>query len=253
MRPRPLSHRVALFSYAFLLAGFSFAGSPAEPVNAGRARSEACVSCHESESPGIVDQWRESGHARADIGCFDCHEASAGDPDGFEHEGSRIATIVTPRDCARCHETEDAEFEKSHHAKAGNILASLDNFLAETVEGSRTPFNPHSPTPGKATAALVNGMASAQSGCLQCHGSKVALRARDGGAITVDDLKPGPDGLPTQAAAVARIARNSEGRPTLSAESWPNTGIGRLNLDGSLGSCSACHSRHDFSPRRARH
>jgi hypothetical protein len=33
---------------------------------------------------------------------------------------------------------------------------------------------------------------------------------------------------------------------------WPNTGIGRLNLDGSRGSCSACHSRHDFSPRRAR-
>ena len=25
-----------------------------------------------------------------------------------------------------------------------------------------------------------------------------------------------------------------------------------MNLDGSLGSCSACHSRHDFSPRRAR-
>lgn len=27
---------------------------------------------------------------------------------------------------------------------------------------------------------------------------------------------------------------------------------GRMNLDGSRGSCSACHSRHDFSPRRAR-
>ena len=25
-----------------------------------------------------------------------------------------------------------------------------------------------------------------------------------------------------------------------------------MNLDGSQGSCSACHSRHDFSPRRAR-
>lgn len=25
-----------------------------------------------------------------------------------------------------------------------------------------------------------------------------------------------------------------------------------MNLDGSVGSCSACHSRHDFSPRRAR-
>ncbi len=252
MRPRALSNRVILLLSAFLLAGASFAKSPAEPMNAGLSQSEACVSCHELESPGIVDQWKESGHARAGIGCYDCHEAGKGEPDAFAHEGSRIATIVTPRDCARCHETEDAEFERSHHAKAGNILASLDNFLAETVEGSRTPFNPHSPTPGKVTAASVNGMASAQSGCLQCHGSKVALKALDGGAITVDDLKPGPDGLPTQAEAVARIARNSEGRPTLSAESWPNTGIGRLNLDGSLGSCSACHSRHDFSPRRAR-
>ncbi|MSU79215.1 MAG: hypothetical protein EXS16_14130 [Gemmataceae bacterium] len=28
--------------------------------------------------------------------------------------------------------------------------------------------------------------------------------------------------------------------------------MGRLNLDGSRGSCSACHSRHDFSSRRAR-
>ena len=36
------------------------------------------------------------------------------------------------------------------------------------------------------------------------------------------------------------------------ASTWPNTGIGRINLDGSRGSCSACHSRHDFSPRRAR-
>ncbi len=39
---------------------------------------------------------------------------------------------------------------------------------------------------------------------------------------------------------------------SLNAGTWPNTGIGRLNLDGSRGSCSACHSRHDFSPRRAR-
>ena len=39
---------------------------------------------------------------------------------------------------------------------------------------------------------------------------------------------------------------------TIYASTWPNTGIGRLNLDGSKGSCTACHSRHDFSPRRAR-
>ena len=65
-------------------------------------------------------------------------------------------------------------------------------------------------------------------------------------------MKPGPDGKPTNAAAVARIARDGDGRPSYAAGTWPNTGIGRLNLDGSRGSCTACHSRHDFSPRRAR-
>jgi hypothetical protein len=34
---------------------------------------------------------------------------------------------------------------------------------------------------------------------------------------------------------------------------WPNNGIGRINPDGSRGSCSSCHSRHIFSIREARH
>ncbi len=33
---------------------------------------------------------------------------------------------------------------------------------------------------------------------------------------------------------------------------WPNTGIGRINPDGSRGACSACHSRHLFSAKVAR-
>ena len=33
---------------------------------------------------------------------------------------------------------------------------------------------------------------------------------------------------------------------------WPNRGVGRLNMDGSLGACSACHSRHQFSIETAR-
>ena len=74
------------------------------------------------------------------------------------------------------------EFAASHHAKGGNILASLDNFLAETVEGSRVPFAPH----GKPGQQLVNGMASANTGCRQCHGSKVALVSKEGDPVTVD-------------------------------------------------------------------
>jgi hydroxylamine dehydrogenase len=119
------------------------------------------------------------------------------------------------------------------------------------VEGNRAPFNPHSPTPGRAVDE-VNGMASAFSGCLQCHGSKVGLQSIDGGMITVSDLKPDAEGHPTNLDAVSKIVKDESGRPMFDASTWPNTGIGRLNLDGSKGSCSACHSRHDFSPRRAR-
>jgi hypothetical protein len=38
----------------------------------------------------------------------------------------------------------------------------------------------------------------------------------------------------------------------LSKQSWPNSGIGRINPDGSLGSCNACHVRHTFSKAQAR-
>ena len=215
------------------------------------ASSRACVDCHSQMNPGIVDHWRGSTHAATGVGCVECHQSAVGEPDGFTHHGALIATVVTPRDCARCHPSEADEFAESHHAAGGNILASLDNFLAETVEGSRVPFDPHTPTPGRA-AAPVNGLASAFSGCQQCHGSKVGLQSTDGGVITVDDLRPDDQGLPTDPAAVASIVRGPGGRPVLHPGTWPNTGIGRLNLDGSRGSCSACHSRHDFSPRRAR-
>lgn len=213
--------------------------------------SKSCVDCHQQANPGIIAHWEDSTHAAKGVGCVECHTAEKGEPDAFDHYGQMIATVVTPLDCSRCHQTEFAEFENSHHSKAGNILASLDNFLAETVEGSRMDFNPHSPTPGM-DVDMVNGMASAFTGCQQCHGSKVALQSKDGGMITTDDLKPDEKGIPTNTAVIASIARTDEGKPIFHASTWPNTGIGRINLDGSLGSCSACHSRHDFSPRRAR-
>jgi hypothetical protein len=151
------------------------------------ATSRNCVDCHGQSTPGIIDHWKGSTHASTGVGCVDCHQARDGDADGFLHYGRLIATVVTPRDCSRCHQQVFEEFSRSHHAAAGNILASLDNFLAETVEGARMPFDPHSPTPGMAVDQ-VNGLASAFSGCQQCHGSKVAMRSTSGGMVTVDDL-----------------------------------------------------------------
>jgi len=216
--------------------------------------SKACVDCHKNVSPGIIDHWIGSEHANTGVGCVECHQANTGEADAFEHYGATIAAVVTPLDCSRCHADVYDEFEASHHAKAGNILASLDNLLAETIEGSRIPFNPHAPTPGRPDfdASMVDGMSTAFVGCKQCHGAKVGLKHKDGGIITLDELKPDAEGMPTNTTILASIMKDKDGRPLLDSTTWPNTGIGRINLDGSLGSCSACHSRHDFSPRRAR-
>ncbi len=213
--------------------------------------SKSCFDCHQESTPGLIDHWEGSTHALKGIGCVECHQAKATDADSFLHYNVTIATIVTPLDCARCHPKEYEQFRVSHHSKAGNILDSLDNFLAETVEGAKEPFNPHSPTPGDKVIE-VNGMASVNVGCKQCHGSKVALLADDGSLITTDDLQPDEDGNPTNSAILTKLQRDANNQPILATASWPNTGIGRINLDGSRGSCSACHSRHDFSPRRAR-
>jgi hypothetical protein len=38
----------------------------------------------------------------------------------------------------------------------------------------------------------------------------------------------------------------------LARKSWPNSGIGRINPDGSFGACTACHTRHSYSKAQAR-
>jgi hypothetical protein len=156
----------------------------------------------------VAQQWRGSKHATAGIGCLDCHAAAAGDVDGFEHAGQRIATIVTPKDCAQCHEDVAAESQASHHAKAAQFIGSLDNVMGEVIEGPLAAAN----------------------GCHQCHGSTVRF---------LTDAK-------------GEVVKNADGIPALDPATWPNTGIGRINLDGSNGACTACHSRHSFSSAMAR-
>ncbi len=157
---------------------------------------QACLSCHESQSPSFVKDWKESRHAEMGVDCFTCHQAEPTDVDAMKHYGYTIAVLVTPKDCGKCHAKEVKEMTGSHHAKAGDILNSLDNYLGEVVGGPE--------------AATV--------GCIQCHGSKV------------------------------RVLANGKLDPT----TWPNTGIGRINPDGSKGSCAACHTRHSFSKAQAR-
>jgi hypothetical protein len=89
-------------------------------------------------------------------------------------------------------------------------MGSLDNLLAEVVEGNNGLVTPM--FPAGISAAAVNG-------CWQCHGSMI------------------------------QVLENG----TLDPATWPNTGMGRVNPDGSEGSCTACHQRHEFSAAQARH
>lgn len=202
--------RVHAFTTAVvLLVAASLTSAQAIGLRELSPASKACISCHKEESHALYQQWGASKHYVANVGCYECHRAEEDDLDAIRHFDATIATIVSPADCARCHSKEVEEFSASHHSKAGRILGSLDNVLAEVVEGNR----------GLVTPGFPQGVsAAAVSGCWQCHGSEVKVL---------------PGG-------------------TLDPATWPNTGIGRINPDGTEGSCSACHSRHTFSAAQAR-
>ena len=179
-----------LFAALFLCAPVAARTQEVSP------NGQKCIECHGATTPGIVAQWNSSAHAKAGVDCYSCHQANANDPATFDHYGQKIAVIVTPNYCGRCHAKELAQFEKSHHAAAAQFIGSLDNMLGEIVEGG---------------PAAVNG-------CRQCHGSDVKYT----------------------------------GAGKFDADTWPNSGIGRVNPDGSKGTCAACHGRHEFSSALAR-
>lgn len=170
--------------------------SAASMNGAVSAADEQCLSCHENLNGSMIAEYKHSRHAKVGVGCTNCHGAKKGEPDAQDHNGHTISAIVSPKDCAQCHQEEFAQMAPSHHASANKFTGSLDNVLGR----------------------VVTGTANYMLACNQCHGSNIKL--------------------------------NANGHPV--APTWPNNGIGRVNPDGSLGSCSACHNRHSFSIKQVR-
>ncbi len=192
---RYLKTMILLAAGAILFCASSASGFYVDPENYGSPKGEVCIQCHKEATPGIYNQWKESAMGQAGVNCYDCHRAEKGDPDAFEHK-ELIAIVVTPKDCARCHEKEFKEFESSAHSEAVAALSHSGSREGEIAWGSKHKL----------------------TGCAACHGS--VLKVEEGGK--------------------------------LSPETWPNTGIGRINPDNSKGSCTACHTRHIFSREQAR-
>jgi hydroxylamine dehydrogenase len=231
-----------------VLLSFPAAGAPRAPVSEA---TEECLACHASIHPGIVADWRGSRHAeiapetalavrglgrkvsaetvpaslsRTAVGCAECHtlrpDAHA---DTFDHNGVAVHVVVSPDDCAVCHVAEAAEYAENSMSHAhGNLTGnSLYRQLEEATLGTpvrvegRVRQNP----PSEHTRA---------EGCLHCHGTRLSVR-----------------GMATRETAMGEMIF-----PRI--DGWPNRGAGRINTDGSRGSCAACHTRHAFSMEMAR-
>jgi hypothetical protein len=148
---------------------------------ASKALNVKCINCHLKENTSLVKQWQHSPHAAAQdgqIGCYNCHAANKGEELGYEHEGAFIKTILSPMDCNYCHEREVKEMVNSHHATAGEIMASLDNVIGEVI------------------CSMPGTKADAVNGCWQCHGGIITIEKdkngkplkRASGAVMIDPM-----------------------------------------------------------------
>jgi hypothetical protein len=241
--------RCLIIASVFLTLIAPVAMSSPAPISSA---TEECLDCHATIHPGIVADWRKSRHAAMTpgvamgvkglaaklsandvpdnlrpnaVGCAECHTLrSEAHADAFEHNGYTVHVVVSPDDCATCHSTEREQFKHNIMAMAEKNLADNPLYadLQRTILGTpewkdnRLRFKPE------------DAQTEADA-CYYCHGTKLRLqgtRVRD-----------------TEAAGELEF-------PVI--EGWPNQGVGRVNLDGSRGACSACHTRHQFSIEVAR-
>lgn len=157
--------------------------------------------------------------------CIACHKKQS--PGLFSQwEASRHAKNEVT--CLECHGAEESEPDAFKHG--GIFVATLvtpkdcgncHDHESEEVRDS------HHATAGEILdsddaylAHVAGGHPAAITGCESCHGA----------VVKIDSAAPNK----------------------LAAETWPNAGIGRINPDGSKGTCTACHARHTFSKAQAR-
>ncbi|MFP4226225.1 MAG: multiheme c-type cytochrome [Desulfobacterales bacterium] len=172
----------------------------------------ACIQCHKREHPGVFADWANSRHANANITCIDCHKAEEHDPD-------------VAKDHYKQYEKSDSEWgRKQYRVPVAGAVTPKDCSRCHPDETKQYSKSKHANTLEiiwKIDPWLNDGMNSdfeRASGCYYCHGTV--------------------------------LETDEEGN--LTPETWPNVGVGRMNLDGSKGSCSSCHTRHRFSLMEAR-
>lgn len=184
------------------------------------AEASKCIECHAQKTPGIIEAWKQGKMGHANITCYDCHVVDKNSPmasqcSGIKGSKTFISPMVSSKTRGRCHPTEVKQFQQSAHAD----LARIAVYDKNKAGGKLVALQLHHEGGGfmgVEEGSAANG-ASRQSGCQVCHGSEV---------------KVGPDNKPL-------------------AGTWP-AGVGTKYPDGSVGNCTVCHTRHQFSVAEAR-
>jgi len=108
-----------------------------------------CLDCHESITPGIVNDWKASQHFMEDVTCATCH----GDDHRTEKDVAE-AKIPTPETCAQCHEERVEQYKAGKHAFAWAAMNTMPTTHWKPME-------------------LIEGM----KGCGGCH--KIGLKSEE--------------------------------------------------------------------------
>ena len=158
--------------------------------------------------------------------------------------------------CIDCHSKQNpgmvADWADSRHAHVNVTCLDCHAARAADADVSKT----HQMFDTTPISAIVS-----PKDCSRCHPSEAAQYDRSKHAQTLELIwKIDPwmnDGMNNSIERTTgcyhchgSIVKIEEG--VFEPETWPNVGVGRINPDGSRGSCSSCHTRHKFSLAEAR-
>mgnify|MGYP006287877337 CR=1 FL=1 len=170
----------------------------------------------------------------------------------------RMERAMAPvaEDCLTCHQKEHpglfADWTKSRHANANITCYDCHKAEERDADVSQIHFQEHEVP----ISAVVT-----PKDCSRCHPDEAEEYSRSKHANTMEIIwKIDPwlnDGMNSDFERVSGCYHchgtvlKMKG-DSLDPATWPNVGVGRVNLDGSLGSCTSCHTRHMFSVMEAR-
>ena len=167
---------------AFVIAaiGQSVAGETDAPPRVTLDSGNTCVSCHQRETPGIVEQYSRSSMAAANVTCQNCHQVAAGYPGSQPHHGAHILTVPTTAKCASCHQEQAKQFNQSRHGLPAYIAMWGAEGLSETHLALYESIPEGSINPDRMRNALfeIEGPAITKFACAGCH--NIGAPAADG-------------------------------------------------------------------------